>query len=180
MGSDGLVSLPHSPAAPQAPKAPGDLRRRRCPLNFKKPGSLETMARIQNAKKIWLQRAHFLARNPFITQRYCICAESREADCAGERAEACGVEGLSVPTRSLITKRPIKITLGTRTAAPWGRCQLAAHPNSATPIISLLCKRYARPSGRTVPKSRKTAFLEKFEILMGFYSAMNYSYWKKH
>lgn len=31
-----------------------------------------------------------------------------------------------------------------------------------------------------MPKSTKTAFLEKFEILMGFYSAMNYSYWKKH
>lgn len=73
MGSDGLVSLPHSPAAPQAPKAPGDLRRRRCPLNFKKPGSLETMARIQNAKKIWLQRAHFLARNPFNTKILHLC-----------------------------------------------------------------------------------------------------------
>lgn len=85
MGSDGLVSLPHSPAAPQAPKAPGDLRRRRCPLNFKKPGSLETMARIQNAKKIWLQRAHFLARNPFNTKILHLCSHGRPTVQASER-----------------------------------------------------------------------------------------------
>lgn len=100
-------------------------------LNFKKPGSLGTMAHIQNANKTPGSKGHTSPRrNPFNakTQCWCIVPQRRPEPAT---AAAWGRQEHSV-TGSSIMKRPIKNSVNPHSPM-LGKCSLAAPPTLPPP-----------------------------------------------